>query len=872
MQNRQPLPQPVSNTRGFSWLRSVPAPLHRPVALIAVLAGVIGLLTLGAPFIGNWDAVSTLPLHTAMEVFVVVVSAMVFSIGWHSFDRKTPGHIIVLSSTFFAVALLNLGHLLSLPGMPDFVTLNSEAKSIDFDLAARGMVAAALLAVALLPWTSRVAIKARYALLTVCMMVAAAIYWIVLFGPDVIAPAYAVGSAQDAFSIKLEYVFIALYAFCAWLMYVRIARGYPYGAAYLFISASVMALSAQCVVLASDPTDGFSLLAHIYKLIAYCYLYRAIFVEAVHKPFQKLDLSELSLKESESKFKNLMECAPDAIVLIDCNGRVALMNARAEALFGIMRDEVIGSAAGALIPGLDVQGCRIDGKDDAGGVIRTSFEVSCQHRLGMAFPAEVNLGRWQGAEGEHIIAIVRDISERKQFETVLMDQVTHDALTGLPNRMLLVDSLRKEIAYANRTGRQFAVIFLNVDHFKTINDTFGHAQGDGLLMETVHRLAQEIQQDDMLARQGGDEFIILQHEISDVQESIALAERLLGRMREPFYVAGQEVFLSASLGISLFPFDEEAEDGLLRNADIAMHSAKKEGRNCYRFHASDMDERIRERMELEGYLRYAVERNELLLHYQPRICMSSGQMVGMEALVRWQHPVLGLVSPLRFIPVAEESGLIEQIGLWVLRTACAQVKRWQQQGLPPLRVSVNLSARQFQQQGLACGVQTTLEQCGLDAACLELEITESTVMHDTQAAIKTLCSLKKLGVTLSIDDFGTGYSSLSYLKLFPIDILKIDRSFVKDVIDDPNDAAITRAIVALAHSLDLSVVAEGVETLEQVNFLQACGCEEVQGYYFSRPVPADELALMLPRQKNMTMPGEPQVVIDIMHRRAHGKG
>jgi len=350
----------------------------------------------------------------------------------------------------------------------------------------------------------------------------------------------------------------------------------------------------------------------------------------------------------------------------------------------------------------------------------------------------------------------------------------------------------------------------------------------------------------MLARQGGNEFIVVQKQ-SGQDAAAALAGRLLDAMREPFPVGGQRVFLAASVGIALLPEGCCGASELLQMAQVAMAGARAEGPTRYRFHTDAMAAAIRERVDLEALLRHAIERNQFALQYQPRVDLASGAVLGVEALVRWRHPVLGLVPPARFIPLAEETGLIDDLDLWVLDEACTRAAAWRAQGLPPLRVSVNLSARQFQQAGLAQRVQAALARSGLPPRCLEIEITESTVMRDTAEAASVLRSLKALGVALSIDDFGTGYSSLSYLKRFPIDVLKIDRSFISDVTADANDAAITRAIIALAHTLNLEAVAEGAETAEQVAFLRENGCDEIQGYYFSPPVWPEQIEALLDR-------------------------
>ncbi|WP_292934752.1 EAL domain-containing protein [Noviherbaspirillum sp.] len=828
--------------------------MRRAAAFIAVLAGAMVLLMLHMPSYFVLRSDIYLPLHIAMEVFAVIVSAMVFGIGWHSFDNRIPPAIMALSSAFLAVGMLDLGHLLSFPGMPDFVSPSSVAKGIDFWLAARAAGAVALLAAAVLPWRATPPGYRHLMALGASGGFTCLMFWVTLFRPELLPDTFVPGRGLTTFKIVSEYVLAATYLLAAAILLQQALATRAEKTVHLFSAACIMALSEFCFTLYVNATDLFNVLGHVYKVLAYLYLYRAIFVEGVHEPFQRLKASERSLKLSESKFRKLMEFAPEAILLMDRSHRILMMNARAEQLFGYRPDALVGMPMRMVMASdADDKQMRRAAKNN-GHAAATSIEAACRHRDGELFPVEINLGHLDTEDLPLVIALVRDISERKHFETLLLDQLTHDALTGLPNRLLIHERLRDAINRMREAKCMLAVLFLDIDHFKRINDTFGHALGDEVLRQTALRMQQSLRNGDLLARQGGDEFIILQQEIAHVQEAVTLANRLLECMREPFHVAGREIFLSVSVGISLFPSDEATEDGLLHTADIAMNSAKEKGRNCYRFHTREMDLAIRERQELEGHLRYAVEKGELLLHYQPRISIATGAQIGMEALVRWRHPEFGLISPARFIPVAEESGLIEQIGLWVLRTACAQAKEWQKCGLPMMRVSVNLSARQFQQAALARNVQAILDEFGLDPACLELEITESTVMKDTELAIKVLRSLKQLGIGLSIDDFGTGYSSLSYLKLFPIDVLKIDRSFIKDVIDDPNDAAITRAIIALAHSLDLVVVAEGVETLEQAIFLKQCACDEIQGFYFSRPLPVEEMAALLHEQRAMNIP------------------
>jgi diguanylate cyclase (GGDEF)-like protein len=438
--------------------------------------------------------------------------------------------------------------------------------------------------------------------------------------------------------------------------------------------------------------------------------------------------------------------------------------------------------------------------------------------------------------------LMRTITERTQKNLYCLAH--YDALTGLPNRLLFLDRLSQSIAQAHRNERLVAVMLLDLDRFKAINDTLGHTMGDLLLKSAAERLAECVREDDTVARLGGDEFTILLPEIRYIEDAARVAEKILDTFARPFQLNGHELFVGASIGISLYPFDEELSV-LLGNADTAMYEAKRHGGNTYQFYTAEMSTASLRKLSLEGALRRALERGEFVLHYQPQIELLHGKLVGAEVLVRWQHPELGLLGPMEFIPLAEENGLIVQIGEWVLRTACAQNCAWQKAGLPPIRISVNLSARQYYQKDLTDTVAHILKQTGLDSRYLELEITESCLMQNTQTTVALLTELSRIGVRISVDDFGTGYSSLAYLKRFPIDTLKIDRSFVCDIDTDPNDAAIVRAIIAMAQSLEMHVIAEGVETQNQLNFLRTYQCNEIQGYLVSQALATEDFALLL---------------------------
>ena len=406
--------------------------------------------------------------------------------------------------------------------------------------------------------------------------------------------------------------------------------------------------------------------------------------------------------------------------------------------------------------------------------------------------------------------------------------------------MLLSDRLAQATAQSERYSRGFAVMVVDLDRFKSINDSLGHIAGDDLLKEMATRLSQQLRKADTLARLGGDEFVLVLNEISGPRDAETVASKVLAGMAQPVTLSGLEVQISASIGISVFPEDGVDAETLLQHADAAMYHAKKNGRNAFQFFAPVMNAFARERLEIESGLRRALVQGEFELHYQPKVEVSSGRIDSAEALIRWRHPKRGLTAPSGFIPIAEETGLIVPIGEWVLFEACRQARAWQTSGMQPLRIAVNLSAQQFKQKSLVTTVREALAAAGLDPGYLELELTESAVMHDAESSIQVLRQLSDLGVRISVDDFGTGYSSLSYLRRLPLDKLKIDRSFIREVAASRDDAEIVRAIVSLAHSLHLKVIAEGVETAEQLTFLRGLGCDQYQGFHCSPPVPADE--------------------------------
>ena len=457
-----------------------------------------------------------------------------------------------------------------------------------------------------------------------------------------------------------------------------------------------------------------------------------------------------------------------------------------------------------------------------------------------------------GSMTTHFVSILNDVSERISYEQQLEFHANHDALTGLANRNLLNDRIAQALAQARADGLMVGVLLLDLDRFKLINDGFGHSPANELLKSVAHRLNQTVRDTDTVARLGGDEFVVVIGRLQSADDLSIVAGKILRSLNQPFIMEGKEIFVTASVGAALYPRDGDHGEILLRNADVAMYRVKEHGRNSYRFYAPEMTHMAIDRLDMEGNLRRALERDELQVYYQPLVDLGSGGIVGAEALVRWQHPRIGMIQPGEFIPLAEDTGLIIPLGQLVLRQVCTDILDWQAAGLPAVKISINLSARQFRQDDLSATIRSVLDETGVDGGRLAFELTESMVMHDVENTLSTLRELKKLGATISLDDFGTGYSSLSYLKRFPIDTLKIDRSFVRDIHQDKDDAAIAHAVIAMAHKLGIKVIAEGVETRDQLKLLSQFSCDEIQGYLFSRPVPVGEFSLMLGKQRSLS--------------------
>jgi diguanylate cyclase (GGDEF)-like protein/PAS domain S-box-containing protein len=583
-------------------------------------------------------------------------------------------------------------------------------------------------------------------------------------------------------------------------------------------------------------------------------------IQAVARDITERKRVEEVIRQSEEKYRTILETIQEAYFEVDLTGNFTFFNDSMCRLTGCSKKELFG-----------VNYSQFSDKENSKNVFKVFNNIYTKGEPSEGFDwqiirkdgtrryieSSVSLQKDSSGNPTGFKGMIRDITERKRIEQQLNYMATHDALTGLPNRLMFSRLLDHAIQAARRYKRQFAVLFIDLDRFKIINDSMGHDAGDQLLQEIATRFKQSLRAVDVVGRLevdnvgrlGGDEFIILIEEVSEMSQVATVAHKILTAAIKPIVILGEECRVTASIGISIYPQDGEDEQSLMKNADIAMYFAKEEGKNNYQFYSKDLQSKSIERLSIETNMRLALERKEFSLQYQAKLDIKTGMITGVEALLRWQNPFLGSITPTQFIPVAEETGLIVPIGRWVMKTACAQNIAWQRQGLPPVCVAVNLSLRQLTDDNLLEDIKDALKDSGMAPNLLELEITESMIMHNPARLIAVLINIKKMGVRLALDDFGTGYSSLAHIKHFPIDTLKVDRSFIRNLQQDSEDRAITKAIIAMGKTLSLTVVAEGVETQEQEDFLREHICDEMQGFYFSKPIEPDQFGDLLHKHR-----------------------
>ncbi|HET7569130.1 MAG TPA: EAL domain-containing protein [Gammaproteobacteria bacterium] len=580
---------------------------------------------------------------------------------------------------------------------------------------------------------------------------------------------------------------------------------------------------------------------------------------------QENEAVESRLVESEKLHRYIVESSPDLIYMLDRDGRFTFVNSRIESLLGYRKDELLGVHYSSIVHEPDLEFARYVLNERRTGDrashnielrLKCRDDAILRHGHGKRYlSVEVNaMGMYESGEAEAAdrfrgtYGVARDISDRKRAEEIINFHASHDLLTRLPNRFLFKDRLTLAISQARRNPQTFAIMFLDLDRFKIINDTLGHLIGDQLLQSVSKRILGCLREGDTLARAGGDEYMLLLPQAGRRIDAAEVAKKILDRLRQPFAIDEHELFVTISIGIALYPEHGENPDTLIRRADIAMYEAKSRGKDAYEFYRDDMSAVITDYVSIESGMRRALQSDQFAIYYQPQVNVSTGEVTGVEALVRWRHPTRGLLAPSEFVPIAEESGLIVSLGEWVLRHACADIAEWRKEGLPPVRLAVNFSMLQFEQPSLVEMIVSILKEFDLPGDALEIEITENLLMKDMDKTVRKLRELSSHGIRIAIDDFGTGYASLSYLRRLPIDTLKLDHSFVQDIHTGSSGTSITAAIASMADSLSLNLVAEGVETELQMNYLRSIGCNVMQGFMLSPPLPPEAAKRFIRRE------------------------
>lgn len=938
----------VFNRLHVSHLRAVRQVVWINSGLIALLI----IVTLLDDYATPLERHSYLLLHNFLETTSVVIAMMVFSVGWNAHRRGMPGHHLLLGCAFFGVGLFDFSHMLSYEGMPQYVTSSGPEKGIDFWLAARTLASVALLVVAIAPHLRIRSAKYRHALFLMVLAFTLFFHWIFLYRDEWTPATFKAGEGLTFFKILFEYHLIALNVLTAGILWHHMSRPMSFNIAALFGTVCTMGIAEICFTLYSNTNDYYNVLGHVYKCIAYFFLYRGIFIETIEYPFARL-------RSSQAQLQATLDAVPDLMFELDFEGRYLEYHSANDELLAAPPEQFMGKKVHDILPPSAAAVCMealseaheqgtSHGKQFAlllpSGLRWFELSVSCKAQAGepcarfvvlsrdvterkatsarllklshaveqspqsivitdlngiieYANPAFLNvtgyrldevlgqnsrflksgktpqhvhadmwvhLSQGESWKGEFInrkkdgteyvelalispvrqadgsissyIAIKEDITEKKKSEERIQKLAHFDPLTDLPNRVFLNDRVEHSISFVQRSHLPMAVMFLDLDHFKIINDTLGHRVGDEVLVYAAHQFKAVIRDEDTVARLGGDEFVFIFPGIN-ANSAAQVAQKLLQAVSQIYQAGTQELVITASIGIAMYPDDGADFETLSRKADSAMYRVKHDGRNYFSFFTAEMQTDSLRALQLSNGLRHALQRGQLFLHFQPQMHIDGNRVIGVEALLRWQHPEWGMISPAEFIPIAEETGMIVPIGEWVLRTAVTQMRDWVALGLPPIIMAVNLSALQFRNSTLPALVASILREAQLPAEYLELELTEGVAMYDPLSAIAMMNELHSCGVHIAIDDFGTGYSSLNYLKKFKISKLKIDQTFVRDITLDQEDRTIVATIINMSTSLGFRTIAEGVETTEQLAFLKESGCDEVQGYLFSKPLP-----------------------------------
>ncbi len=953
---------------GLFWLH----PQYRDAMLnMAKILLVLVFIQLLAWMLPAWphskDIPYYLPLHTLLETVSIIVSIMVFAVGWNSKGRLLSGNIILLACVFFSVGVLDFSHTMSYGSMPDFFSPNDQQKHLNFWLSARILAATALLVVSIREWKPLHSKASGYLIFSSLLILTLIINWAVVYHQTWFPDTFILGQGLTPFKKNVEYIVILTNLATAAILYSKMRKPQTFKVVLMFGAVCTLAMSEFFFTLYTTMTGSYNVLGHIYKVIAYLFIYRAVVVEVIEEPYNLLELAK-------NKFSYIFDSVNDGIELLSMDGRIVDANRLDYERLGYTREEVIGkplvqfssSKYGPKIPyrieqiaktGLatfesarvrkdgsvipveinarlveldaqqvflcicrditdrkhadadlrkykavletthdgflivdsmgflleankaysDISGYALDelkgmhitqleaGKQAGNEVkeyIATAaaqgydiFETQHRHKDGHAISIEVSVSLIP--ESNQFVAFCRDITSRKKAEENIQLLAFYDQLTHLPNRRLLLDRLQQALAASVRNEKMGALIFIDLDNFKSLNDTLGHNVGDLLLQKVAERLTTCVRDGDTVARLGGDEFVVMLEDLSEMEFEAAtkteiVVHKILFTLNRLYQFDTHAYHNTPSIGATLFGKHTDGVEEVLKQADIAMYQAKAAGRNTFRFFDVEMQQAISDRVKLEAELQQALKLKQFQLHYQIQVD-ELYRPVGAEALIRWIHPERGLISPGEFIPLAEKTLQILPIGQWVLDSACAQLKVWQLDELTRhLTLSINVSAKQFQRPNFVELVQDAVESHAINPNLLKLEPTESILLENIEDTVTTMNALKAIGIHFALDDFGTGFSSLQYLKRLPLNQLKIDQSFVRDLVSDNSDQAIVRTIIAMAHSLNLEVIAEGVETVAQRQLLLANGCKLYQGYLFGKPVPIGQFESLLDQSLSPT--------------------
>ncbi len=803
-----PSPQPLAGTlAGWKgWLA--------PALLSMVLIGI--------------SFYNTLLFHTFAELFAIMVAIITSVVAWHTYRFSRNHFLMYLGTGYFWIGILDLMHALTFKGMA-IIPGYDAGTSIQFWIVTRYFEAALLLSSA---WFLNHNLNRNlfFSLFSLGSVVTAAV---ILSGHFPVT--YVDGEGLTTFKIYSEYAIVGLLILAAYI--ITRNRQFIDQHIYRLMIASILLTAAAelCFTLYVNVYSGMIVAGHILKFFSYWLIFSAVVRTTLTDPYKAM-----------ARVSGTYDAIPSPTVVVDKDGFIRQVNKAACQTIGHDARDILDHHCHALIHprSIAVDDCVICHHIHLGQTL-SGFDMECRDE---GVWREYSLAPLETpGEMPGMVQVFPDITDRKKAQDDLFRQANFDILTGLPNRALATDRLQQAMRKTPRSGQHVAVIFIDIDNFKHINDTLGHVFGDRLLVKVADCLAHCVRDSDTIARWGGDEFLVITPDLRSLDQVEVVVDKIFAGLRHPVIIDGREFTITASLGLTGYPDDAENVDGLLSHADVAMYQAKSAGKNTHRFYTSDMNAKVSRRLEIESALRHAIERNELDLFYQPMINLSNGAVNRAEALLRWNNPVLGSIPPDQFIPLAEETGLIFSIGNWVIDTACRDAARCLAKGFSEIRIAINISSRQIKREGFLDRMQDTLRKYRLAPETIIIEITENLLLEENEDTIRILDTVNRAGFNLSLDDFGTGYSSLSYLKRFPFDEVKIDQSFVRDITTDENDMALCKAIIAMAESLNLTVIGEGVETKEQLDFLIEHGAHYVQGYYFSPAIAVSEFLAYLGR-------------------------